>query len=147
MSDTAVTELPASVLDRASGDGMRGVTRIADSVVARIAGMAAREVPGVFELTETGISGALAGAAQRIARTDRKDKGVSVQVGQKETIIDLNIVVVYEASIPEVADEIRRNVTDRVGWMMGLQVKEININVTDMHFPSEEVPEAPPRLQ
>ncbi|HET6387686.1 MAG TPA: Asp23/Gls24 family envelope stress response protein [Armatimonadota bacterium] len=148
MSDTAVTELSTELMERsASPNGLRGTTRIADSVVARIAGMAAREVPGVYELSEANFKGAIAGAAQRLAGQDRRDKGVIVEVGQKETIISVNIIVTYEASIPDVAEEIRRNVSDRVNGMTGLHVKEVNIFVSDMHFPTDEAPEAQPRLQ
>ena len=147
MSDNAVTDISTEVLDRLPvASGLRGTTRIADSVVARIAGMAAREVEGVYELSDASLRGAVAGAAQRITGTDRRDKGVTVQVGQKETIISLNLIVFYEASIPDVASAVRQNVADRVTGMTGLQVKEINIEVTDMRFPTEEKPEPEPKL-
>ena len=148
MSDSQVTELSTEVSERLpDSTGIRGTTRIADSVVARIAGMAAREVPGVFDLSDANIGRALAGAAQRITGSDRKDKGVSVTVGQKETIIELNVIVLYESSIPEVGAAIRRNVADRVTGMTGLHVKEVNIFVSDMHFPADERTEVEPRVQ
>lgn len=147
MSDTAVTELSTELVERT--DGLGGVTRIADSVVARIAGMAAREVAGVYDMSHSNIGRAIAGTVQqRIAGGDNRSTGVTVQVGQKETIIELNVIVLYEASIPEVAANIRRNVSDRVTGMTGLRVKEINIMVTDMRFPSEEQAAEPePKLQ
>jgi len=148
MSDNAVTELSTEVLERMPApNGARGTTRIADNVVARIAGMAAREVPGVYDLSAANLRNAIAGAAQRITGGDQKAVGVSVQVGQKETIIDLNLIVLYEASIPDVATAIRQNVADRVTGMTGLHVKEVNIFVSDLHFPTEEHIEPEPRLQ
>ncbi|MCA1596670.1 MAG: Asp23/Gls24 family envelope stress response protein [Chloroflexi bacterium] len=145
MTDSQVVELSTDM--EHSGENSRGTTRIAESVVARIAGMAAREVEGVYDLSDTTLRGALAGAAQKITGTDRKDRGVVVQVGQKEAIVQLNVITLYEASIPEVAAAIRHNVSLRVQGMTGLAVKEINIDVTDMHFPAEERAEAEPRLQ
>ncbi len=149
MSDNSqVMDISTEVLERMpSPDGVRGATRIADNVVGRIAGMAAREVPGVYDLAEASFRHALAGQVQKMTGSDRKDKGVTVQVGQKETIIELNLIVVYEASIPDVAAEVRRNVADRVSGMTGLHVKEINIFVSDMQFPTEERVEIEPKLQ
>lgn len=146
MTDSQVVELSSDLMEH-SGDSSRGTTRIAESVVARIAGMAAREVDGVYDLSDTTLRGAIAGAAQKITGGDRKDRGVAVQVGQKEAIVQLNVITLYECSIPDVAAAIRQNVAQRVQGMTGLLVKEINIDVTDMHFPAEERAEAEPRLQ
>ena len=147
MSDTQITDISAEVMERLPvADGVRGTTQIADSVVARIAGMAAREVPGVHALAEASFRHAIAGAAKSITGADRKDKGVTVQVGQKETIIQLNLIVDYESSIPDVAAAVRQNVTARVTGMTGLIVKEINIFVSDMYFPNEEQNEPEPRV-
>lgn len=149
MSDNSqVMDISTEVLERMpSPNGVQGATRVADNVVARIAGMAAREVPGVYDLAEASFRHAIAGQMQKMTGADRKDKGVTVEVGQKETIIHLNLVVVYEASIPDVAAEVRRNVAERVGGMTGLHVKEINILVSDMQFPNDERVEIEPKLQ
>ena len=147
MIDSQMKELSTEVMERMPApDGVSGSTRIADSVVARIAGMAAREVPGVFDLAETSIRGHIAGAAQRITGTDRKDKGVTVQVGQKETIIELTLIALYETSIPDMASAVRANVADRVTGMTGLVVKEVNIYISDMHFPNEPTSEPEPKV-
>jgi uncharacterized alkaline shock family protein YloU len=129
---------------RTSGSsGVGGVTKIADSVVARIAGLAAREVPGVHEMTGTGLQQAFGGLTGRVTGSDQMDRGVAVQVGEVECIVDLNLVVDYEASIPQVAEAIRRNVSGRIGAMTGLQTKEVNINVADLYFPDQDQPQLP----
>lgn len=129
------------VATRAPGSsGVGGVTKIADSVVARIAGLAAREVPGVHEMTGTGLAQAFGGLTGRVTGQDQMDRGVAVQVGEIECIVDLNIVVDYEASIPQVAEAIRRNVAGRLQAMTGLQTKEVNINVADLSFPEDQAP-------
>lgn len=132
-----------SLVPAAGAGGIGGTTKIADSVVSRIAGLAAREVPGVHELTTTGIGQAFGNIAGRVTGQDQADKGVAVQVGDVECIVDLNIVVDYEASIPRVAEALRRNVHGRIKGMTGLDTKEININVADLYFAGQEQVEQP----
>jgi len=121
--------------------GVAGVTKIADSVVARIAGLAAREVPGVHDLTVANISEAFRGLPGRVTGQEQTDRGVAVQVGEIECIVDLNVVVDYEASIPQVADAMRRNVSQRLNTMTGLETKAININIADLYFPNQAQPQ------
>lgn len=121
--------------------GVAGVTKIADSVVSRIAGLAAREVPGVHDLTTANISEAFRGLPGRVTGQDQADRGVAVQVGEVECIVDLNVVVDYEASIPQVADALRRNVSQRLNSMTGLETKAVNINIADLYFPNQAQPQ------
>jgi len=125
--------------------GVGGTTKIADSVVARIAGLAAREVSGVHDMTSTGLGQAFGGLTGRVTGQDQMDRGVAVQVGEVECIVDLNLVVDYQASIPQVAEAIRRNVSGRIEAMTGLRTKEVNINVADLYFPDEDQPPQQPQ--
>jgi hypothetical protein len=68
-----------------------GQTKIADSVVARIAGIAAREVSGVYDMAATGLSQHVGGLANRVTGADALDRGVQVQIGEIECVVDLNI--------------------------------------------------------
>src|SRR5579871_5277514 len=97
-----------------NSSGIAGTTKIVDSVVARIAGLAAREVPGVHEMTGSGLTQAFGNLTGRVTGQDQMDKGVAVQVGEIECIVDLNLIIDYEASIPQVAEAIRRNVSNRL---------------------------------
>ena len=115
----------------------QGKTTIADVVVSRIAGIAAREVPGVHELVTQGMAGAVTGLAQRVTRADTRSQGVNVEVGEREAAIDLRLTVDYGVSIPQVAEAVRRNIMSRLEAMTGLIVKEVNIDVTDLYFPEE----------
>lgn len=115
-----------------------GNTTIAENVVAKLTGIAAREVPGVFGM----------GNAARRAFDNFTDRipgsqtnvsgGVSVEKGEKQTAIDLTIVVEYGTSIVDVAEAIRRNVIRAVEQGTGLQVVEVNIDVTDVHLPEDD---------
>ena len=116
----------------------QGKTTIADVVVAKIAGIAARDVSGVHELVTQGVGGAVTGLAQRMTGADTHTQGVNVEVGELEAVIDIRLTVDYGVSIPQVAEGVRRNIMDRLRAMTGLVVKEVNIDVADLYFPEEE---------
>ncbi len=115
-----------------------GRTAIADSVVAKIAGIAAREIEGVYALSPQGVGSSIMGLAQKVTGSDMRGHGVSVEVGTREAAVDLSLVVRYGVSIPKVAEAVRRNIIDRLKSMAGLEVKEVNVDVTDLYFPDDD---------
>lgn len=116
----------------------KGTTTIADSVVTKIAGIAAREVPGVHKLGG-GVARALGAVTQRLPGTSESaTQGVSVEVGEKEAAVDVTIVVEYGESIPTVAQRIRDNVVRRIEGLTGLKVTQVNVEVNDLHMPGED---------
>lgn len=115
----------------------RGRTTIADSVVSKIAGIAVREVAGVYDVGG-GASRAVGSVTQRVGIGDSRTQGVSVEVGEREAAADVKVVVEYGESIPRVAKEIRDNVVRRVEGMTGLSVTEVNVEINDMHFPGDD---------
>ncbi len=112
----------------------QGKTTIADAVVAKIAALAAREVPGVHALVDQGLGSKISGLAQRVVGTDARGHGVNVEVGERETAVDLALTLEYGVNIAQVTDGVRRNVVNRVQAMTGLVVKEVNIDVIDLYF-------------
>ena len=75
-------------------------------------------------------------------------QGVSVEVGERQAAVDLDVIVDYGVSIPDLAAGIRRNVIGAVEKMCGLEVTEINVTVGDIHLPGEETDEqGEPRVQ
>ncbi|MGW5876740.1 Asp23/Gls24 family envelope stress response protein [Nocardiopsis terrae] len=128
-----------------------GRTDIADHVVAKISGMAAREVRGVHRMGG-GAARAFDAVRERIpgsTSTNAAARGVSVEVGKTQTAVDINLVVEYGVSIPDLAAVVRRNVTAGVERMTGLEVTEVNVTVDDIHLPDDEAQEAPaePRVR
>lgn len=103
--------------------------KIADEVVAIIAGIAASDVPGV-----AGMSGGFVGGIAEILGKRNLSKGVKVEVGEKETSIDVNIIVEYGVRIPDVAWEIQNRVKKSVETMTGLKVLEVNIHVQGVNI-------------
>ncbi len=124
----------------------RGSTTIADAVVTKVAGLAAREVPGVYELGG-GAARAIGAVTQRVGLGDERTTGVSVEVGEREAAVDLTISVEYGESIPTVSQGVRDNVIKRIEGICGLEVAEVNVAVNDLHFPGEEQPSEPARVQ
>ena len=114
-----------------------GTTSIAESVVAKIASLAAQEVEGVASLGGS-IAGALAGVVGRIKGDEHKTAGVGVEVGTKQAAVDISMTASYPASINQVAEGVRRNVIERIQNMTGLEVVEVNIAVIDLAFPGSE---------
>ncbi|MFI2026589.1 Asp23/Gls24 family envelope stress response protein [Streptomyces buecherae] len=116
----------------------RGKTSIADGVVEKIAGMAAREVSGVHALGG-GLARTLGAVRDRVpGGRPNVTRGVKVEVGERQTAIDLDIVVEYDVSITDVASDIRENVIAAVERMTGLEVVEVNIAAVDVHLPFDE---------
>ena len=124
----------------------RGKTAIADAVVSKIAGIAAREVGGIYALGG-GASRAFGSVTQAVGIGDDRSQGVSVEVGEKQAAVDLVVVVEYGESIPEVAEAIRDNVSKRIEGITGLSVTEVNIAVNDLHFAGDDQPEEPNRVE
>lgn len=115
-----------------------GKTTIADQVVSKIAGIATREVTGVHDLGGTAAR-TVGMLRERIpgSRTNLS-QGVSVEVGEKQAAIDLQIIVEYGVGIADLAEAIRRNVISAVERMTGLEVTEVNIAVSDIHLEGED---------
>jgi len=70
--------------------------------------------------------------------TDTAARGVAVEVGERQAAVDINLVVEYGVSIPDLADAVRRNVVSAVERMTGLEVTEVNVTVDDIHLPDED---------
>jgi len=125
----------------------KGKTIIADSVVAKIAGLASREVEGVYSLVATGLSQTVVGLARAVTRQQSRDTGIIVEVGEREAAVDVRICAEYGVNLPAVAAAVRNNIINRVESMTGLIVKEVNVGVVDMYFPGEEAVAAPRRVE
>ena len=115
-----------------------GRVTIQPEVVAKIAGLAIREITGVHALVPFSTGQALTNLARSVTNTEYRDLGVNVAVGQVEAAVDARVITHYGFSIPEIVSGIRDNVSARIGDMTGLQVKEINIEIVDLYFNEDE---------
>ena len=146
-TDLSSDQAPKGPSAPSSGDATEittahGKTKIEDIVVAKIADLAAREIPGVHDLTPLSTAKMLSGMASSLASrvtgggSGQPGQVVNVVVGEIEAAVDLGMSVDYGENIPQVADAVRSNIIGRIQAMTGLIVKEVNIDVTDLYFPA-----------
>ena len=116
-----------------------GRTVIADTVVAKIAAIATREIGGVHDLAASSsrMVGRLRDAAPG-AFPGGTAQGVSVEVGERQAAADIGIVAYYGVALHELAAAIRRNVIAAVERMTGLEVTEVNVTVHDVYLEGED---------
>jgi uncharacterized alkaline shock family protein YloU len=115
-----------------------GATTIADTVVSKIAGIATREVNGVHNVGG-GAARALGSLRDRIpGSSTNQSRGISVEVGETQAAVDIDLVAEYGVAIADLASSVRRNVINAVQRMTGLEVTEVNIAVNDIYIPSED---------
>lgn len=104
-----------------------GEVRIADEVVAIIAGLAASEVEGVASM---------AGNVTRdlIEKLGMKSlsKGVKITMDEKNVYVALAINIRYGYSVPDTSSKIQEKVKTAIETMTGLEVSEVNIKIVNV---------------
>ncbi|WP_367040532.1 Asp23/Gls24 family envelope stress response protein [Streptomyces sp. Je 1-332] len=167
MSDIGQRNRPGETLEKGASDetagkggttrkgggdpASRGRTTIADGVVEKIAGLAARDVDGVHAMGG-GLSRTFGAVRDRVpggSGSKSVSRGVKAEVGEVQTALDLEIVVEYGVPIADVARDVRENVIGAVERMTGLEVVEVNIAVSDVKLPDDDEDDDEPqgRLQ
>lgn len=98
--------------------------KIADDVIATIAGKSALEVKGVYSM-----AGGFAGGISEVFGKKSYTKGIKVDNTEKGLKIDVNIIVEYGSRIPDVAYEIQNKVKNSIENMTGLKIEEVNVHI------------------
>lgn len=153
MTDTTKTELPKTPEEarhqeqvntepeRKQLDALhteRGDTTIAETVVQKLAGIAAREVPGVYAMGNP-VRRAFNALTERIPGSQTNvSGGVTVEKGERQAAVDVSVILEYGAAVVDVSQGIRSNIIDSVERATGLEVIEVNVNVTDVHLPEDD---------
>jgi len=101
-----------------------GAIRIADDVLAVIAGTAALEAEGV-----AGLAGYLSNDVKNKSVRKHMTKGVSVKVTGGTVSFHLVISVKFGAKLQDVSREVQQRVKGAIETMTGLAVAEVNISV------------------
>lgn len=114
-------------------EGSENTIKIANDVVATIAGIAASEINGVV-----GMSGGIVGGLGEMLGRKQLTKGVKVEIKEDVAFIDISIIVEYGSKIPEVAKQIQDNVKESVVTMTGLEIGAVNVNIQGVAFPQQE---------
>ena len=114
--------------------GVTGRLVIENEVVAIITGVVTREVKGIHTLGPSSVRRTL---AERVGAAEEKTRGIDVEVKDQEANVNISLVITYGYSIPEIASEVRQKVAEKLLSLCGIAAKEININITGIHFPEE----------
>ena len=129
--------------DRGPLESDLGTTVIQDSVVTAIIGIAAEEVEGV-SMSHGGArlpgdsSPTVGEFVDNITGGGSRTRGLSVDVGERQTAADITVNVDYGYSIPELTKAVRERVIKRVQKLTGLEVTEVNIQVNDVNLPETQ---------
>ena len=122
---TAPVPVPVSGLGR---------TVISETAVAKVAGIAARAVPGVYSLG-SGPSRALGAIRDAVGSSTDHAAGVHAEVGETQVAVDINLVASYGTPLHALANQVRAAVYRAVEELVGLQVIEVNVEITDVYVP------------
>lgn len=125
-----------------SGPGTGRRTIIPATVVATVAGIAARAVPGVHELSSGSSGGALVRVRTALPGGGGPSDGVEVEVGEVQAAVDLRLVAEYGVPVARLAGDVRERVVDDVEDLTGYEVTEVNVAVVDVHLDEEQEQDA-----
>ncbi len=104
-----------------------GEVRVADEVVAIIAGLAATEIEGVSSMAGNITN-------EIVSRLGMKNlsKGIAVEVLENEVKVDVAINIAYGFSIPEVSLKVQEKVKSAIENMTGLTVAVVNVRIASV---------------
>ena len=129
--------------DKGSLDSDLGTTTIQDAVVNAIVGIAAEEVDGV-SMSHGGVrlpgdsSPTVGEFVDNLTGSSSRTRGLTVDVGERQTAADITVNVDYGHSIPQKTQAVRDRVIERVQNLTGLEVTEVNIQVNDVTLPESQ---------
>lgn len=106
-----------------------GEVRVADEVVAIIAGLAATEVDGVESM-----AGNITNELVSKLGMKNLSKGVKVHVGEQDVVINLALNIKYGCEIPKVSSAVQDKVKTAIETMTGLNVSEVNIKIAGVNI-------------
>ena len=118
-------------------ESVGGSLNTSETVVATVAGLAARNIKGIHAL----------GKSRLVSFGEDLKRGVEAEVGETQAALDVDVVIEYGCNVRHMAAELRSEIARQVDQMAGRKVVEVNINVIAIHLdeekPAESKSEAP----
>ena len=109
-----------------------GEVRIADEVVAIIAGLAATEVDGVSSM-----AGNITNEIVSKLGMKNLSKGIMTEIVDNEDKVDVVINIAYGFSIPEVSAKVQEKVKSAIENMTGLTVAVVNVRIASVSMEND----------
>ena len=114
-------------------DGGIGEVKIADEVIAVIAGLATSEVKGVASMAGNATRDLIEKLGVRSLT-----KGVKVNVEDRKIMVDINVNLKYGYNVPEISSEIQEKVKTTIETMTGMEVTGVNIKIVNVVMDNEK---------
>ena len=143
MSDTNtstpadVTRVAPATTGIATGTVLaEGDTTVTDGVIAKVAGLAVRDIPGVHALGG-GAARVIGQLRDRIGQTDLT-QGIAVDVQEAGVAFQVTLVAEYGVPLQDVAAEVRAAISEAVRELVGRPVARVDVTVADIVLPGED---------
>lgn len=109
-----------------------GEVKVADEVIAIIAGLAATEVDGVSSMAGNITN-------EIVSRLGMKNlsKGILVEVFDDEVKVDVAINIAYGYNIPDVSTKVQDKVRSTIESMTGLNVAVVNVRIASVDMANQ----------
>lgn len=113
-------------------ENSQGEVRIANDVIAMIAGLAAMEVEGVDSM-EGNITRELIGKLSG----NKLAKGVRIEVGPEGVNVFLTLLLKYGYRVMDVSEKVQERVSSSIESMTGKKVLSVSVSVTGISMGKE----------
>ncbi|WP_138159743.1 Asp23/Gls24 family envelope stress response protein [Peptoniphilus catoniae] len=110
-----------------------GEVKITEDVISAISTVAAESVDGVVNIQSD-----LKSSVTEMFGVKNTSKGVKVDIGEKEAIVEIFITILYGKNIVEVCKNVQDKVKEAVENMTDLEVVEVNVHVSGIALPDKE---------
>ncbi len=109
--------------------GESGSVKIANDVVAMIAGIAATEIDGVYAM-----AGNITNELMSKVGMNSLAKGVKVDMLENTVSVDITLIMEYGYNIPVTCGKVQEKVKDAIVNMTGFEVSDVNIRIAGVNM-------------
>lgn len=116
-----------------NGNEAEGKVKISEDVIATVASVAAENVDGVVKVGSNFKS-----QVTDILNTKNFNRGVKVNIGERETIVDVYVTIEYGIKIVEVSERVQEEVKEAIENMTDFDVVEVNVHISGIAVKNSE---------
>jgi len=113
-------------------EGEMGEVKVAEEVLAIVAGLAATEVEGVSSM-----AGNITNELVSKLGMKNLSKGVRIETDEEGIRVAIAINIAYGYSIPEVSQKVQERVTNAINNMTGLKTESVNVRIASVDMDAE----------
>jgi uncharacterized alkaline shock family protein YloU len=109
------------VVDRLRSTAERGTTTVPTPVIEKIATLAVREVPGVYDFAPA-------------AATEDGERPLAIEIDGKAATVTLHLVIEYGFAVHSVTEKVRTKVISALENLFSLDITAVDIVIDDIHL-------------